>query len=148
MSLYSRDTKPQKTRHMSPELPPSDTCSDDPNRQRVLVLNSGLTNRALVMAVMEKKILLGVQKRRTVAINSGLLMKKKKKKKTNQNSLLKSLVDYLKSDSYLFAPLTSSSSRFDFRSFKSNHSSILISIHIFNFVFTFFIRVLMILSFF
>ncbi|XP_062079752.1 uncharacterized protein LOC133784409 [Humulus lupulus] len=104
---------------MSSELPPSDTCSHDPNRQRVFVLSSSITNRALVMAVMEEKTLLGAQKRR-VAIKSGLLMKTKKKKKTKQSSLLKKFVDYLKSDSYLFAPLTSSSSRFDFRSFQTS----------------------------
>ncbi|PON90719.1 hypothetical protein TorRG33x02_135760 [Trema orientale] len=61
------------------------------------------------MAIMEKKILLGVQKKR-VAIN------KRNKKKL----LLEKVVDYLKSDSYFFAPLTSSSSsRSDLHSLKT-----------------------------
>eukprot|EP00257_Ricinus_communis_P009479 XP_002528206.2 uncharacterized protein LOC8277240 isoform X1 [Ricinus communis] len=49
---------------------------------------------------MEKRAALGVKKR-------------KKPIKTNRKTLLKKVVDYLKSDSYLFAPLISSSPRTD-----------------------------------
>ncbi|GMN62792.1 hypothetical protein TIFTF001_031872 [Ficus carica] len=60
------------------------------------------------MAIMEKKAFLGVQKKR--------LPSKRNKKK----NLLNKVLDYLKSDSYLFAPLTSSSSSSpsDCRSYK------------------------------
>ncbi|PON56044.1 hypothetical protein PanWU01x14_184030 [Parasponia andersonii] len=63
------------------------------------------------MGIMEKKILLGVQKKR-VAIN------KRNKKKL----LLKKVVNYLKSDSYFFAPLTSSSSSSSSSSRSDLHS--------------------------